>query len=63
MEVLLLVDGDEDIMMKIVILQHDRSEDLFWVVDWWGHNGENSNFSLYSDDGRVVTEEACGGDR
>jgi hypothetical protein len=27
-----LVDGDEDIMMKIAILQHERSEDLFWVV-------------------------------
>jgi hypothetical protein len=30
-----LVDGDEDIMMKIVIFQHERSEDLYWVVDWW----------------------------
>ena len=27
-----LVDGDEDIMMKIAILQHERCEDLFWVV-------------------------------
>ena len=58
-----LVDGDEDIMMKIVILQHERSEDLYWVVDWSGYNGENSNFSLYSEDGRVVTEGAYGGDR
>jgi len=58
-----LVDGDEDIMMKIVILQHDRSDGLYWWWDWWGYNGENSNFSLNSNDGRVVTEGACGGDR